>query len=301
MGGAEWIDLLDPTVEELRERVPLELYPGALEQLAAPTEPGREPRPQVRGGDGFVVAVLLAPVVVEAEDRIFYQELDLVLTRDLVVSVRKTPEGGAPLDYEEVRPGPPSASPAVVAYRLIDLIAERYLDIDDSLNEEVDELEDHMDEWRPDRTRRRLTDLRHDMLHIRRMLGPTRDAVRRLVDGRIDTGPEPVVDEQLRPAFVEAYDKLLRASEALDFARDLVAAAREYHQARIAEEQNDVVKKLTVIASLLLFPTFVVGVYGQNFGNMPELGWKLGYAFSWAVIVLSTLAQLAFFRWRRWI
>jgi magnesium transporter len=122
-----------------------------------------------------------------------------------------------------------------------------------------------------------------------------------MVDGRVDTGAEPVVDDTLRPFFADAYDKLLRASEALDFARDLVAAAREYHQARIAQEQNDVVKKLTVIASLLLFPTFVVGVYGQNFDDMPELGWNLGYEFSWAVIVLSTVAQLAFFRWRRWI
>jgi magnesium transporter len=61
------------------------------------------------------------------------------------------------------------------------------------------------------------------------------------------------------------------------------------------------VKRLTVIASLLLFPTFVVGVYGQNFIHMPELHWRLGYLFSWAVIAFGTLAQLAAFRRLRWI
>ena len=60
-------------------------------------------------------------------------------------------------------------------------------------------------------------------------------------------------------------------------------------------------KRLTVIASLLLFPTFLVGVYGQNFDHMPELHWRYGYAFSWAVIILTTIAQLAFFRRKRWI
>ena len=60
-------------------------------------------------------------------------------------------------------------------------------------------------------------------------------------------------------------------------------------------------KKLAVVASLVLFPTFLVGVYGQNFEHMPELDWRLGYLFSWALIVLTTIAQLAFFRWKKWI
>ena len=56
-----------------------------------------------------------------------------------------------------------------------------------------------------------------------------------------------------------------------------------------------------MIASLLLLPTFIVGNYGQNVTHMPELEWRLGYLFSWALILLTTVAQLAFYRWRRWI
>jgi magnesium transporter len=62
-----------------------------------------------------------------------------------------------------------------------------------------------------------------------------------------------------------------------------------------------VLKKLAVVASLLLLPTFIVGVYGQNFERFPELQWRLGYLFSWGLIILSTIAQLAFFKWRKWI
>jgi magnesium transporter len=60
-------------------------------------------------------------------------------------------------------------------------------------------------------------------------------------------------------------------------------------------------KRLAVVASLLLVPTFIVGVYGQNFDHMPELHWRLGYGFSWGVIVVTTVGQLVFFRWKRWL
>ena len=64
---------------------------------------------------------------------------------------------------------------------------------------------------------------------------------------------------------------------------------------------NEVMKRLTVVASLLLLPTFIVGLYGQNFRDIPELRWRFGYAFSWLVILLTTVGQLVYFRRRRWI
>ena len=76
---------------------------------------------------------------------------------------------------------------------------------------------------------------------------------------------------------------------------------RDYFQAKIANDQNEVMKRLTVIASLLLVPTFIVGLYGQNFRNIPELHWGFGYAWSWGLIVVTTIVQLVFFRRKRWI
>ena len=96
-------------------------------------------------------------------------------------------------------------------------------------------------------------------------------------------------------------DKLGRATESLEFARDLLAGVRDYHATQIATNQNEVTKRLAAGASLLLFPTFIVGVYGQNFDHMPELHWRFGYAFSWGVIVLITVAQLVFFRRMKWL
>ena len=283
---------------------PVELHWSALKQILAPPPERASARPTLEGHGDYVFGVLLLPVAVPDEDRIFYQEVDIVLTPEVALTIRKTPPDEEPFSIRQVQTacdahGSPSAG--LVVYFVVDEIAERYLALLDALNVEIDELEEGIDTWPNEQVRRRLAELREDVLQIRRTLSPTRDALRRIVDGRVDVGDNEIFDRPLELSFSDAFDKLLYASESLDVARDLISSAREYHQSRIAQEQNDVVRKLTVIASLVLFPTFVVGVYGQNFDNMPELRWHLGYLFSWGVIAVSTIAQLIFFRLRGWI
>jgi magnesium transporter len=190
----------------------------------------------------------------------------------------------------------------MIVYRLVDVIAEYFLDIVDALNDEIDELDEGIEHWTSEQIRSRISALRHDLLHVRRVVAPTRDALRQVVDRRIDIGKGPeLLPREVELDFADAYDKLLRATDGLDLSRDLLASARDYHQAKIANDQNEVTKQLTVIASVLLVPTFIVGLYGQNFRHIPELGWGFGYCWNWGWIVLTTAAQLAFFRWLGWI
>ena len=300
---ATWIDLLDPSLDELRDKAPRELEESAMQLLLAPPQHEDEPRPTLVGHGDYVFGVFLVAVAVPAEDSVYYQEIDIVLTHDTLLTVRKTPPGGRPAcDVAVVRHGvKPDDSTGMMAYRLVDEIAERYLSLVDDLDDEIDELEDLVETQSAERTRARISSLRHDLLHIRRTLTPMRDAVRRVIDNSVEVeqGTE-VFPHDVEVAFNAAYDKFLRASDGLDLARDLLAGVRDYSQAKIANDQNQVMKVLTVVASLVLFPTFVVGVYGQNFDHMPELHWYLGYAFSWGVIIASTLLQLWYYRRKRW-
>jgi magnesium transporter len=302
--GATWIDLLDPNEEELRQRAPRELHPRARDQLLEPARHEDEPRPTLEGHGAYVFGVLLVAVAVPAEDRVFYQEIDVVLTEDTILTVRKTPPGDPPFDpttTKEACPEEAEVPAGMILYHLVDEVAEAYLDLLDALNDEIDELEDHVEDWPTRKIRQRLSDFRHDLLHIRRTLNPTRDAVHKIVDDRVELEPGELFPRQVELHFADAYDKLLRVHEGLELSRDLISGVRDYHQAKVANEQNEVMKRLTVIASLLLVPTFIVGVYGQNFDHIPELGWSFGYWWSWAWIALTTVAQLAFFRWRKWI
>jgi magnesium transporter len=302
---AEWIDLLDPDPEELRAALKIEVHELAFEQLLEPTRDDDEPRPRLEGHDHYVFGVFLVPIALRAEDRVYYQEIDLIATRERLVTVRKTPEDGKPFDISaamESAARDQDKRGGVMVYRLVDQIAEYFLDLVDALDEEIDELEDRIEEWPAAQVRRRISALRHDLLHVRRTVSPTRDAIRRVVDRRIDIGEGPeVLPRDVELDFADVYDKLLRAVDGLDFSRDLLASARDYQQAKIANDQNEVTKRLTVIASLLLVPTFIVGVYGQNFDHMPELHWSFGYWWSWGWIIATTILQLLFFRWLGWI
>jgi magnesium transporter len=302
---AEWIDLIDPSADELRAKLPRAVQESALQLLLAPAKPAeQEPRPTLQAHGDYIFGILLVAVAVPEHNRVFYQEIDIVLTHETLLTVSKTPPGEQPYDPRPTREAcHPDDKAGMMLYRLVDDIAEHYLNLVDTLDEEIDELEDTVESSTPAATRRRLNKLRHDLLHIRRTLSPTRDAVRRIVDNVIEVEHgEEVFPHAVEIAFNSAYDKLLRAVDGLELSRDLIGSVRDYLQAKIANDQNEVMKKLTVIASVLLLPTFIVGLYGQNFRHhFPELGWQWGYAWSWAVILVTTIAQLVFYRWKRWI
>src|SRR6266545_3606970 len=277
---------------------------SALNLLREPAQQAHELRPTLQGHGSYVFGVFLVAVAVRDENRVYYQEIDVVATSERLITVSKTPPDEQSFDPRPAKEAcHPNDSGGMMLFRLVDDIAERYLDLIDDVDEEIDELEDVVESATAAHIRERISVLRHDLLHIRRTLAPTRDAIRRVVDNvvEVEEGNE-VFPHDVEVAFNGAYDKLLRAFDGLELSRDLIASVRDYLQAKIANDQNEVTKKLTVIASLLLLPTFIVGLYGQNFHHhFPELNWQFGYLFSWGLIVATTFVQLWFFRRNRWI
>jgi magnesium transporter len=248
-----------------------------------------------------VLGVLLLPGHLGRDDRVVYHEIDVVASPDVLVTVRKTASDGHVADLSGLDHVDESLPPGLLVHRLVDAAAESYLDLVDDLYAEIDELEDHVDEIPSATLRQRLSTLRHEMLHARRNASATRAAVRRVVDGRLDLGTDDALfPRDAERAFADSYDTLVRAIEELDVARDLLSSVRDYLQSKIAENQSEIVKKLTMVASLVLVPTLITGFYGQNFaGVFDERYWTLGV--SSGLIVATTLAQLAFFRWKRWL
>src|SRR4051812_351059 len=163
--ATNWIDLLDPTPDELRAAAPRELEETAFALLLAKPEHEDEPRPTLQGHGDYVFGVFLIAVALRDEDRICYQEIDIVLTHDTLLTVRKTPAEGRPAcDVDVVKKSvKPDDSAGMMAYRLMDEIAERYLTLVDDLDDEIDELEDQVESQPAGKTRLRIGSLRHDL------------------------------------------------------------------------------------------------------------------------------------------
>jgi magnesium transporter len=299
MSDSVWIDLVDPDAATLDAALPYELHPSARERLLNPTEHSDERRPRLQQHDLYVFGVLVVPHLDGTE--LTFQEIDLVVDRERIVTVRRTTPDALVFDLEPIRQGAGAATPGRALYLLVDEVAEQFLSLVDCIDEAIDELEDHVEDLDGGAIRDRVSGIRHDILRARRVLTPTRDLARSVLDDRVDLpGHPPLFPREVEIHFTDVYDKLLRASDGLELSRDLLAGVRDYHQTMIATEQNEVTKRLTAIASLVLLPTFIVGLYGQNL-RIPEFDWVHGYAWSWALIVVTTIAQLVYFRRKKWI
>ncbi len=297
--SARWIDLLDPTREQLAASLPAGVDPDVLEMLAEPA--AEHARPLLEAHGPYVVGRFLDAYPEPARNRVVYRDVSFVATPDLVVTVRKAPAVGPPWEPSALESAvAEDASAGELVYRLVDDVAESFFDVIDAIDEEIAELEEHIDDWPTERVRERLVTFRHALHAARRTAGATRAAIRRILDRRLDIGVDALFPPEIERLFAEPYEAILRASEELDGTRDVLATLRDHHQARIAEMQNDVVRKLTVIASLVLVPSLIVGYYGQNFEKaFDEPFWSIGV--STGLIMLTTLAQLAVYRWRHWI
>jgi magnesium transporter len=301
MGEQQWIDLCDPDEQTLRSVLPDGIHETAMARILSPASP--EPRPRLVAQGDYVFGVLAFPAV-RGDGEVVFQEVVLVANLHELITVRKTPRGHTACEFDDARDtalrnGSP---PGLCLHVVVDEIAERFLKMIDDFDDAIDDLEDHVREWESTEIRDNISRIRHDILHVRRVLAPTRDAARAVLDDRVEIdGDVSLFPRDIELRFADAYDKLLRATDGLDLSRDLLAGVRDFHQAEVANDQNEVMKRLTVVASVLLLPTFIVGMYGQNFRHIPELGWAQGYGFSWALIIVTTGLQLWYFRRKRWI
>jgi magnesium transporter len=296
-----WIDLCDPDEATLRAALPAGIHDTAMARILG--EAREEPRPRLASQGSYVFGVLAFPAV-RADGEVVFQEVDLIANLDVLVTVRKTPAGHTACEFDDARNAAlrNGSPPGLCLHVVVDEIAERFLTMVDGFDDAIDELEDHVKDWPSTEIRERISSIRHDILHVRRVLAPTRDAARAVLDDRVELdGDVSLFPRDIELHFADAYDKLLRATDGLDLSRDLLAGVRDFHQAEVANDQNEVMKRLTVVASVLLLPTFIVGLYGQNFKHIPETGWGQGYAWSWGLIIVTTALQLWYFRRKQWI
>jgi magnesium transporter len=248
-----------------------------------------------------VLAVLAYPVASSQAGRPEYLELDVVASPGTIVTVRKKGSSGAVAPVDGVAARVDAGAPAgAVFHAAVDDATDALLELLDTVYESIDALEGEIEHLSGADVRRRIAAVRDELLRARRVSSSTRTVARRILDGRVDVGPTELFPADVENTFVDTYETLVRVTEELDVARDLLGGVRDYYQAKIAEQQNEVAKTLTVIASLVLVPSLIVGFYGQNFAaHFRDWYWSIGASVG--LIVATTVAQLAIFRQKRWL
>lgn len=182
-----------------------------------------------------------------------------------------------------------------LVYRLIDTVVDNYFFIVEQIEEKLEDLEegillnidiDHTLE---------IQRLKREILLLKRSLLPLRDAV-----SSLEKGFSEIIEPENDKYFHDVYDHLIQIQESLESNREVLSSLMDLQLANMSNRMNEVMRVLTVIATIFIPLTFVAGIYGMNFQYMPELQWKYGYAGVWGFMFLIFAGMLYFFKRKKW-
>lgn len=180
-------------------------------------------------------------------------------------------------------------------YRLIDIIVDNYYNVLDRIGDLIEETEDDAYGNPSNRTFHEIQSLKKELIFLRKALYPLREALSKLVKGESE-----FIHEDNLPYFADVYDHVAHLIDSLDTYKDLTSSLIDIHINAMNTRMNEVMKVLTVISTIFMPLTFIVGVYGMNFDFMPELKWQWGYYGVWVVMLAIVVAMLLFFRRKKW-
>lgn len=180
-------------------------------------------------------------------------------------------------------------------YRLIDVIVDHYYHVLDCLGEQIEEIEDVLAKGSTESTFKKIQHLKKELIYLRKVVYPLREAVNKLVKGE----NEFVDSENLR-FFSDVYDHVIHLTDSLDTYKDLTSSLLDIHMNTQNNQLNQVIKVLTIISTIFIPLTFIVGVYGMNFKYMPELEWEYGYPLVWGIMIALMVAMAGYFRYKKW-
>jgi magnesium transporter len=194
-----------------------------------------------------------------------------------------------------------AAGPGHLAYAILDAVIDHYFPVLEIFGERLESLEDRI-LLNPDRAVvGEIHDLKRELLHVRRAVWPQREALNTLVRDEI-----PHINAEARLYLRDCYDHCVRIIDLVETYREVCSDLMDLYLSSISNRMNEIMKVLTIISTVFIPLTFIVGIYGMNFDtsspyNMPELKWRWGYSLCLVVMVVITIGQVLFFRRKGWI
>ncbi len=287
-----WIHVVYQSEKEAAEFLSKSL---GFHELAVEDSLNDEERPTLHEYDNHLF-LSVAKVRSEGEKEA-YIEVGFFVSQTSLVSVapEEIPLINTWMERWHKKPDRIGNRPIELLHSLIDSMVDEYYAIADKMEDEVDDLIDNI--YQGDNANlHRLFLLKRRLIEMRRHVTPIRDIMNGLL--RRDM---ILVPPDTRHYLQDVYDHTLRLAELVDINRETLTSALDVHLSTVSNNLNTVMKKMTVISTVLMSSALIAGVYGMNFRYMPELGWFWGYPFALLLMVVSGLAILALFRWKRYL
>ncbi|MBT1699775.1 magnesium/cobalt transporter CorA [Fulvivirgaceae bacterium PWU4] len=182
-------------------------------------------------------------------------------------------------------------------YRLIDIIVDNYYNVLDNIGEQIEETEECIRTDTSMETFKKIQQMKKELIYLHKALYPLRDAIGKLVKDE-----SSFIQEENVRYFSDVYDHTIHLIDSLETYRDLTSSLMDIYINTQNTRLNEVIRLLTIISTIFIPLTFIVGVYGMNFKhNFPEIESEYGYPIVWMVMIAIAGSMIAFFRHKKWI
>jgi magnesium transporter len=287
VGGVHKMEVLESFGKQFK------LHPLLLEDIA-----NTDQRPKLDDYETYLFLVMKMLSVTDRQD-IVVEQVSLVLGRNFVLSFQENGTDVFKPVRDRLRGGKGrlrQSGADYLLYTLVDAIVDQYFAVLEVLGEKIEALQDLVVSDPKPETLRQMHALKRQLLFLRRAVWPLREATNNLSRSEC-----PPLQESTKVFFRDVYDHVVQIVDTVETLREMVSASLDIYLSSISYRLNAVMKVLTIITTIFMPLTFIVGVYGMNFEHMPELRWKWGYPAVWALMVLVGVGMLLLFRKKRWL
>ena len=292
-----WVDMESPTHDD--EQVLLDVFkfhPLTVEDC-------RENRhyPKVEEFQGYIYLIVHGVRADTSPDRFNTIELDAFLGRNYVITYHHDPFRSINDVKQLLRTSPVGCQrgPAFLLHQILDRIVDYYSPVLDDFDDRIDRLEHEIFESKHPNNAvlSQIMDLKRSVLRMRRISVKQMDVLLRMSRGEF----AQVIPEDMRPFYRDIHDHLVRVTDLAENYRDLISGSLEAYLSVVSNRMNEIMKVLTIFSAVMLPLTFIAGVYGMNFDNMPELHSRYGYYGAWIIMAAVAIGMLLLFWKRGWI
>jgi len=256
-------------------------------------------RPKLEDSGDYLYIVLKMLVSGKSENDFDAEQVSLVLGSNYVLSFQEREGDVFDSIRERIKMGKGrirKAGSDYLAYRLIDAIVDNYFGVLESVGERIEGIQEDVLEQPDPSTLKLIQNTKREMIFLRKSVWPLREAI-----SSMERCESSLIGEDVRPYLRDVHDHTIQVIETVETFRDTISGTLDIYLSSVSNRMNEVMKVLTIIATIFIPLTFIAGIYGMNFKHMPELEWEWGYLTIWIVILVLGSLMLWGFKRRNWL
>ena len=271
------------------------LHPLVLEDIL-----NTDQRPKMEDfGDYVYIVLRMLSLDKEKKNAIVSDQISIILGATFVLTFQEREEDFFEPIRARIRNGKGrlrKMGADYLVHALLDAVVDHYFVVMESLGEWIEDLEEELVTRPTPATLQVLHHLKREMIFLRKSVWPLREVI-----AALERGESPLVKKTTLVYLRDVYDHTIQVIDTVETYRDMLSGMLDIYLSSISNRMNEIMKVLTIIATIFIPLTFVVGLYGMNFKYMPELDWPWGYPLVLILMLGVTVFMLYYFRRKKWI